>query len=161
MAPIKEVELDRVYEAPGDAVWSACTDPAKLRGWWGPNNVIITDCQVALRVGGRFFIVMEAGKEMGAYAGTRWPMEATFTAVEPNVRLAYTAIAWTEGQKDETQIDQTTEVIFTSEGAKTKVRVKAAIHSLGPKAGMAAEGMRYGFTQQQEKLAVHLSQKSS
>jgi uncharacterized protein YndB with AHSA1/START domain len=161
MAPIKEVELDRVYEAPVDAVWSAWTDPTKLREWWGPDNVIITDCQVEVRVGGRFFIVMEAGKEMGAYAGTRWPMEATFTAVEPKARLAYTAIAWTEGQKDETQIDQTTEVIFTSEGAKTRVRVRAAIHRLGPKAGMAAEGMRYGFTQQQEKLALYLGQKSS
>jgi len=33
-APIKEVELDRVYEAPVDAVWSAWTDPTKLREWW-------------------------------------------------------------------------------------------------------------------------------
>lgn len=161
MAPIKEIELDRVYEAPLDAVWSAWTDPMQLREWWGPDNVIITDCQIEVRVGGRFFIVMEAGKEMGAYAGTRWPMEATFTAVEPKVRLAYTAIAWTEGQKDETQIDQTTEVIFTSERAKTRVRVKAAIQRPGPKAGMAAEGMRYGFMQQQEKLAVYLRQKRS
>jgi uncharacterized protein YndB with AHSA1/START domain len=161
MATIKEVELARVYAAPADAVWDAWTDPRKLRGWWGPENVIITDCQVELRVGGRFFIVMEADKEMGAYAGMRWPMEATFTAVEPKVRLAYTAIAWTEGQKDETLIDQTTEVIFRSMGAQTEVRVKAAIHRLGPKAGMAADGMRHGFTQQQEKLAVYLSQKSS
>ena len=161
MAAHKEIELERVYEAPLNVVWSAWTDPAKLRAWWGPDNVIITDCQVELRVGGRFFIVMQADQAMGAYAGTRWPMEATFTAVEPQARLVYSAIAWTEGQKEETEIDQTTDVCFIYEGTKTRVRVKAAIHKLGPKAGMAAEGMRYGFTQQQEKLAVYLGRKGS
>ena len=69
--------------------------------------------------------------------------------------------AWTEGQKDETQIDQTTEVTFIAQGAKTRVDVKAAIYKLGPKAGMAAEGMQYGFTQQQEKLAAYLAGKQS
>ena len=99
MEPIKEVEFDRVYDAPVDVVWSAWTDAKKLQQWWGPDNVSIPECEVDLHVGGRFYIVMEAGAAMGPYQGTRWPMEATFTAVEPNARLAYTAIAWTEGQK--------------------------------------------------------------
>lgn len=160
MAPIKEVEFDREYDAPVDVVWSAWTDAKKLQQWWGPENVTIPECDVDLRVGGRFYIVMEAGAGMGPYQGTRWPMEATFTAVEPNVRLAYTANAWTEGQKEDTWIDQVTEITFSGQGGKTQIHVKAAIHNVGPKAKMAVQGMEYGFTQQLEKLKKFLAGKS-
>lgn len=157
MTPIKQVELSRVYDAPLDAVWSAWTEPKQLQKWWGPDNVTVPECTLELRKSGRFYIVMEAGEALGNYAGTRWPMEATFTVVEAKSRLAYRAIAWTEGQKVETQIDQTTEVTFVALGAKTQVNVKAVIYKLGPKAEMAAEGMQYGFTQMQEKLAAYLT----
>jgi hypothetical protein len=46
---------------------------------------------------------------------------------------------------------------MTEEDGKTKVHVHAAIHKLGPKAQMAAEGMQYGFTQQLEKLQAYLA----
>ena len=152
MEPIKEVVLERSYGASPEAVWRAWTDPELLKQWWGPNDVTIPECEVDLRVGGRFYIVMEAGEAMGPYKGTKWPMLAEFTVVEPNSQLSYIAQAWTEGQKEETTIDQTTEVTLTEEEGKTKVSVKAVIHKTGPKAGMAVEGMQYGFTQQLEKL---------
>ncbi len=71
-------------------VWQAWTNPEKLKQWWGPDNVIIPECEVDLRVGGTFYIVMEAGEAMGPYKCTKWPMTATFTVVEPNMKLAYT-----------------------------------------------------------------------
>lgn len=157
MEPIKEVEFERTYDAPRKAVWQAWTDPAKLKKWWGPDNVSITECEVDLRVGGRFYIVMEAGEAMGPYKGTRWPMEAKFTVIEPNAKLAYAAKAWTEGDQEATLIDQTTEVIFPDENGKTKVKVTAAIHAAGPKAGMAVQGMKMGFTQQLAKLGKFLA----
>jgi uncharacterized protein YndB with AHSA1/START domain len=102
---------------------------------------------------------MEAGEAMGPYKGTLWPMQAEFTVVEPNAKLAYNAQAWTEGQKEETTIDQTTEITFAEEGGKTKVNVKAAIYKTGPGAKMAVEGMQYGFTQQLDKLNGFLAAK--
>jgi uncharacterized protein YndB with AHSA1/START domain len=152
MEPIKEVVLERVYDASLETVWQAWTNPEMLKQWWGPNNVTIPKCEVDLRVGGKFYIVMEAGEGMGQYKGIKWPMMAEFTVVEPNAKLSYTAQAWTDGQKEETTIDQTTEITFAEEGGKTKVNVKAAIYKTGPGAGMAAEGMQYGFAQQLEKL---------
>lgn len=157
MEPIKAIELEKIYDAPIEAVWQAWTDPEKLKRWWGPDNVTIPECEVDLRVGGKFYIVMEAGEAMGPYKGTKWPMQAEFTIVEPHAKLSYIAQAWTEGAKEETAIDQTTEIILTEENGKTKVGVKAAIYKVGPKAGMAAEGMKYGFTQQLDKLAKFLS----
>jgi uncharacterized protein YndB with AHSA1/START domain len=155
--PIKEVLLEKTYDAPLDKVWQAWTNAEQLKQWWGPDNVTIPECTVDLKVGGAFYIVMEAGEAMGPYKGTLWPMQAEFTVVEPNEHLSYKAQAWTEGAKEDTTIDQTTDITFAEENGKTKVTVKAAIYKTGPKAGMAAEGMQMGFTQQLEKLNTFLS----
>jgi uncharacterized protein YndB with AHSA1/START domain len=157
MKPIKEVHLERTYEASPEKVWQAWTTPEMLKGWWGPDNVTIPECTVDLRVGGAFYIVMEAGEAMGSYKGTKWPMTAEFTVVEPMARLFYKAQAWTEGDKEETTIDQITEITFVEVNGGTNVKVHAAIYKTGPKAGMAAEGMEYGFTQQLEKLKKFLA----
>jgi uncharacterized protein YndB with AHSA1/START domain len=160
MQPIKEVVLEKTYDAPIQTVWQAWTDPEQLKQWWGPDNVTIPECEVDLKVGGKFYIVMEAGEAMGPYKGTLWPMLAEFTVVEPNSKLAYKAQAWTEGQKEETTIDQTTEITMDEENGKTKLKVKAAIHKTGPGAGMAVQGMQAGFTQQLEKLNGFLTVQS-
>jgi uncharacterized protein YndB with AHSA1/START domain len=157
MTPIKEVTLEKLYDASLDEVWNAWTHPDMLKQWWGPNNVTIPECEIDLRVGGKFNIVMEAGEGMGTYKGTKWPMHAEFTVVEPRARLTYTARAWTEGARDDTTIEQTTDIVLTEEEGKTKVHVQATIYKTGPKAAMAVEGMQYGFTQQLEKLGVFLS----
>ncbi len=73
------------------------------------------------RVGGKIYIVMEAGEAMGEYKGTKWPMLGKFTVVEPNAKLSYDVQAWVGvEQNDETTIDQTTELVLTSaENGKT------------------------------------------
>src|SRR5580704_17771040 len=101
MTPVKEVTFERIYDAPLAAVWQAWTDPQMLKQWWGPDNVSIPECEVDLRVGGEFYIVMEAGEAMGPHKGTKWPMRAKFTVVEMNSKLFYHAKAWTEGQPEE------------------------------------------------------------
>lgn len=156
MAEAKEVTFERTYDAPAEKVWAAWTDPEKLKQWWGPDNVSIPECQVDLRVGGRFYIVMEAGEAMGEYKGTRWPMDARYTAVEPNSKLSYTAKAFTEGDEEATLIDQLQEISFVEENGKTKMALKVTVNSVGPKAGAAIAGMRYGFNQQFDKLSKFL-----
>src|SRR5665213_753342 len=135
MEPIKEVTLERTYDVSPETVWHAWTDPETLKQWWGPNNVTIPECEVDLRVGGKVYIVMEAGEAMGPLKGTKWPMLGEFTAVVSNAKLSYTVQAWTEGDKEETTIDQTTEVTLTEEQGKTKINVRATIYKTGPKAG--------------------------
>lgn len=156
MTPTKKIEFERTYNAPLEIVWQAWTDPQMLKQWWGPQNVSIPECEVDLRVGGRIYIVMEAGEAMGEYKGTRWPMEGKFTAVEPNSRLTYEAKAWTEGDKEGTEIDQLQELTFTEENGQTKMKLKVTLNKIGPKAGMAVEGMQYGYNQQFDKLEKFL-----
>jgi uncharacterized protein YndB with AHSA1/START domain len=158
MTPIKEIEFERIYDAPIDIVWKAWTDPDHLKQWWGPDNVSIPECEVDLRVGGRIYIVMEAGEAMGPYKGTRWPMEGKYTVVEKNSKLTYVVKAWTEGQDVTTEIDQITELMLFDENGKTKIRLKATINKTGSDAKMAVEGMKYGFEQQLDKLSKFLGE---
>jgi uncharacterized protein YndB with AHSA1/START domain len=152
MEPIKEVVFERTYDASPKMVWQVWTNPEMIKQWWGPNNVIIPECEVDPRVGGKIYIVMEAGEAMGPYKGTKWPMLGEFTVVEPNSKLSYTAKAWTEGQNEKTTIDQTTELTLTEEKGKTQLKIRAVINKIGPGAGMAVQGMEAGFTQQLDKL---------
>jgi uncharacterized protein YndB with AHSA1/START domain len=158
MTPIKEIEFERIYDAPIDIVWKAWTDPDHLKEWWGPDNVSIPECEVDLRVGGRIYIVMEAGEAMGPYKGTRWPMEGKYTVVEKDSKLTYVVKAWTEGQDVTTEIDQITELMLFDENGKTKIRLKATINKTGSDAKMAVEGMKYGFEQQLDKLSKFLGE---
>ncbi len=154
-----EFEITRVYDAPRELVWKVWTDPEMLKQWWGPDNVSIPECEVDLRVGGTFHIVMEAGEAMGPYKGTHWPMVAQFTVVEPTTKLAYSAKAWVDGNNDDTMIEQVTELTLSDEDGKTKVHLRAVINKAGPAAGMAVQGMHAGFTQQLEKLDKFLAGK--
>lgn len=153
----KELHLERSYDAPIDAVWRAWTEADQLRAWWGPEKTTIAECEVDLRVGGRLHIVTVAGEEMGRYAGTRWPMEGTFTHVEEPTRLTYEARSWTEGEEEGTTIRHTNDLTLTDAGGTTEVVLRITITEIGPKAKMAAFGMKWGYKQQLDKLAQLLA----
>ena len=152
MTIIKKVVFERVFDSPPAAVWKAWTDPKMLKEWWGPNNVSIPECEVDLSVAGKFYIVMEAGEAMGPIKGMRWPIEGKFLVVETNLKLSYTARAWTEGREETTYVDQAAELTLTGENGKTKMELKVTINKTGPDAGMAVQGMEWGFNQQFDKL---------
>ena len=153
----KVVEFKRTYDAPAGQVWQAWTDPEQLKQWWGPDNVTITECEIDLKVGGRIYIVMQATEAMGEYAGTRWPMEAKITELESQRSLVYQAKAWTEGDEAATTIETVQELSLAEEDGKTKLYLKATLNKVGPKAGMAAEDMKYGYDQQFDKLDNYLT----
>jgi uncharacterized protein YndB with AHSA1/START domain len=148
----KQLSFERSYPAPVATVWRAGTEPDLLRQWWGPEHTTITDCEIDLRVGGSIHIVMEAGEGMGKYRGTRWPMNGTFTAVDAQRYLSYDARSWTEGEEAGTTIDHTNDVTLIGNGATTTVQLNVAITKIGPKAKMAAFGMKWGYKAYLDKL---------
>jgi len=148
----KELTFNRTYAAPIDAVWRAWTDADVLRQWWGPAKTTVPECEIDARVGGELRVVMEATSEMGKYAGTRWPMEATFTVVEPTSRLVYDARSWTEGEEAGTTIEHTNTIELSERDGTTVVDLHIANTAIGPKAKMAAFGMKWGYKAQLDKL---------
>lgn len=154
----KRINFDRTYKASASQVWQAWTDPDLLRQWWGPENTIVTDCEVDLQIGGEVRIVMEAGEKMGKYQGTRWPMAGTFTDIEPETLLRYDARSWTEGEEAGTTIEHINEVVITPAGDETQLRLTISINKIGPKAKMAAFGMKWGYKAQLKQLEELLAQ---
>ncbi|GAB3224894.1 SRPBCC family protein [Mycolicibacterium hippocampi] len=156
----KSLDFERSYRAPVETVWRAWTQPEMLRQWWGPENTVVPQCDIDLRVGGQLYVVMEAGAAMGKYQGTRWPMEGTFTRIEENSRLTYDARSWTEGEEEGSTIHHTNDVTLIQRDEMTTVHLHISVSKIGPKAKMAAFGMKWGYKQQLDKLENHLAQQS-
>lgn len=154
----KHLHFERSYPTPVATVWRAWTEPDLLRRWWSPEHTTVTDCDVDLRVGGAIHIVMEAGEGMGKYQGTRWPMSGTFTRIDHHQQLAYDAQSWTEGERDTTTIDHTNSVTFTGDDSSTTVVLDIAVTKIGPKAKMAAYGMKWGYKAYLDNLEAILAE---
>ena len=48
------LEIERLIKAPRDQVYTAWTDPARMKQWFGPENVQTRDLIADARVGGTF-----------------------------------------------------------------------------------------------------------
>jgi uncharacterized protein YndB with AHSA1/START domain len=153
----KELHFERSYAAPVDAVWRAWTEADRLRAWWGPDKTTVAECEVDLRIGGRIYVVTVAGEEMGKYAGTRWPMDGNFTRIEELQRLTYDARSWTEGEEATATIHHTNDLGLTADGDHTVVTLHVSITEIGPKAKLAAFGMKWGYKSQLDALEKHLA----
>jgi uncharacterized protein YndB with AHSA1/START domain len=155
----KELHFERSYPAPVAAVWRAWTDAESLRAWWGPDKTTVADCEIDLRLGGRLYIVTVASQAMGRYAGTRWPMEGTFTRIEQPRRLTYDARSWTEGAEATEAIHHTNDLTLTEDGEETSLTLHVDITAIGSglKAKLAVFGMRWGYKSQLAALDKHLA----
>jgi len=148
MSPLlrkKDLILERTYPHPVPAVWDAWTRPELLRQWWGPEKTTIVECRLDLEVGGELYVVTEAGSAMGKYAGTRWPMAGTFTHIDDKASLTYDARSWTEGEEATSAIEHVNDIRFAEADGGTTVQLRVAITKIGPKAKMAAFGMKWGY----------------
>ncbi len=153
----KELHFERSFAAPIEAVWSAWTEADRLREWWHPDKTTVTDCEVDLRVGGRIFVITLVSDEMGKYAGTRWPMDGTFTRIDELRGLSYDAKSWTEGDEDSATITHTNVLTLSSEGERTLVTLHVTITDIGPKAKLAAFGMKWGYKSYLDALGKQLA----
>ena len=155
----RELHFERSYAAPVDAVWRAWTEADRLRDWWGPDKTTVAECEIDLQLGGRLYVVTVASEAMGKYAGTRWPMEGTFTCIDELQRLTYDARSWTEGSEATQTIHHTNDLTLTDHGEKTSVILHVAITEIAPgvKAKFAVFGMKWGYKSQLDALEQHLA----
>lgn len=155
----KELRFERSYAAPVDAVWRAWTEADRLRAWWGPDKTTVADCEIDLRIGGRIYVVTEATEAMGKYAGTRWPMEGTFTRIEEPQRLTYDARSWTEGKEATETIRHTNDLTLAGDDETTVLSLHVTITDItrGVKATLATFGMKWGYKSQLDALEKYLA----
>ncbi len=159
----KELEITRILNAPRHIVWKAWTDPELVAKWWGPKGVTNPTCEWDPRPGGKIYIIMLAGKELGPAEGMQWPMNGKFTEVVPQHRLAYTSGALDDVDRgSDTFIEHTVTIEFEEMEEKTRMHIHIKVTKAeGPKAPGALQGMTMGWNQQMDKLAEELSRLQS
>ena len=74
----------RIIDAPRDLVWKAWTDPKHLAKWWGPHVMTNPVCEVDLRPGGTFRIVMRDPK------GIDYPITGVYVEIVVPERIVST-----------------------------------------------------------------------
>jgi len=150
----KELRITRTFNAPRELVWKAWTDQKLLQKWWGPRGVTNPTCEWDAKPGGKIYIVMLAGKELGPAEGMKWPMKGTFKEVKPQSRLVFVSGALDDVDRgSETFIEQEVTIDFEDLGDKTKMDLHLVVTKItGPKAPAALQGMTQGWNQQIDKL---------
>jgi uncharacterized protein YndB with AHSA1/START domain len=140
----RELTLTRVFSAPRELVFKAWTDPKQLAEWWGPKSFTNPVCEVDLKPGGAFRIVMRAPD------GGEFPMKGVFREIVPPSRLVFTNIAV---DKDGNHIiEGLTTVTFAEERGKTKLTLHTSGAAMVDYAAAYLQGMEAGWTQSLEKL---------
>jgi uncharacterized protein YndB with AHSA1/START domain len=150
----RELTLTRVFDAPRDLVFQAWTEPEHLKQWWGPSGFTTPKCEVDLRVGGAWKIVMRFPDGSNEHT-----MQAVYREVLPPERLAFTNVAL---DKDGNRLlEGVTTVTFADLGGKTKLTLQTRMTGLVSYAGRMLEGMEPGWSQSLERLAEKLASPTS
>jgi uncharacterized protein YndB with AHSA1/START domain len=137
----REIVSERVFDAPRDRVWAACSDPKLIPEWWGPRSGTTIVDQMDVRPGGawRYVSRNEDGSET-AFRGT-------YREVTPPERIVYT-FEW-EGMPGHVLVD-----ILTLEdvGDRTKLTIVSQFHTQEERDGMLASGMERGMSESHQRL---------
>ena len=140
----REIVLERLVDAPAAVVFRCWTDPTQMARWWGPLGFTNPVCELDVRVGGAWRIVMRAPD------GTDYPCHGVYREVVANELLMFTNIA-TDAAGGPI-LDGLTTVTFAEANGKTKLTVQTGAVALVGYAAGYLEGMEAGGRQSLERL---------
>lgn len=153
-----EFVISRVFDAPRELVWQSWTEPRHLAQWWGPRGMTNPVCELEVRPGGAYRIVMRAPD------GAEYPMEGIFREVVAPARLVLTMDcsghpdAWhdlVDPNRDKTKkprVELLQTVTFENLGGKTRLTVRTTFASLALRDAMLKMGMTEGWSQSLDRL---------
>jgi uncharacterized protein YndB with AHSA1/START domain len=143
------IVIERIVDAPPELVFRCWTDAEHMRRWWGPNGFTNPVCELDVRIGGAWRIVMRAPD------GAEYPCAGVFREIVPATRLVFTNIATDAAGNAE--LDGLTTVTFAPENGKTKLTVSTGAIALLADALRKLEGMKLGWTQSLERLDAEVA----
>jgi uncharacterized protein YndB with AHSA1/START domain len=140
----RELVLTRVFDAPRDLVFRAWTEPTRMAQWWGPRGFTNPVCELDVRPGGVWRIVMRGpgGIEVCATGEYR-------EVVAPE-RLVFTNNAM--DMAGNLLLEGLTTVTFADDGGKTRMTLKTRAVGRVPQAPQMLAGMEIGWSQSLDRL---------
>jgi uncharacterized protein YndB with AHSA1/START domain len=133
--------IKRRFNAPPEKVFSAWTDPEKVKRWMGPGAVVVLSAESDPRTGGRYRWVMQNA------AGEVHDVSGTYREVVPNEKLVFTW-AWKSTPERESLVT----VTFKKDGDGTLMTL---MHEQFFDQD-ARDRHNQGWTGAMEKLAAYL-----
>jgi uncharacterized protein YndB with AHSA1/START domain len=147
----REIVISRVFEAPRELLWNAWTDPAHIASWWGPRGFTAPPCEIDLRPGGEFLVVLDGPD------GNKYPCRGVFKEIVENEKLVY------EGPANEPAgcgagipPNALVTVTFTDRGGETELTIHTVLDSSESRKAAAAEGFVAGWNDSLDRLAENL-----
>jgi uncharacterized protein YndB with AHSA1/START domain len=155
--------ITRGFDAPRALVWQAWTEPGRIARWWGPNGFSNPVCEMDLRPGGAYRLVMRSPE------GEDYPITGEVRELVAPALLVMTLdcaehpAEWHEavragsgrvGPNPAGTMVQT--VRFEDLGGKTRLSISTRFESTEIRDAMVKMGMNEGWSQSLGRLAQHV-----
>jgi len=160
----REFTITRVFDAPRELVYRAWTEPKQMGHWWGPHNFTNPVCEMDVRPGGAYRIVMRGPD------GVDYPIKGVYREVVRPERLVATVdvsehpaewqdLVMPNRAKDDPNpagsILQT--VTFEDQKGRTRVTIRMQFESAAIRDAFVKTGMNEGWSESLDRLAGVLS----
>ena len=151
--PIKELVIERVFDAPRERIFDVFTQPEHLQKWWGPKMVGIPLAEFEARPGGKIFIAERSlDGAMNYIAGVvreiERPSRVVFAIHFADADRRRVAPPAGTGLPANWNDDIVTLVTFTSEGRRTRMTIR----TLSGFTAEWGEKARFGWAESLDKL---------
>jgi catalase len=164
----REFVITRVLDVPRALVFDAWTDPRHMARWWGPHVITIPVCEMDVRPGGAWRIVMRGPD------GVEYRVKGVFVEVENPHHLVMTMDcsehpeAWHDqifpdrkkGERNPAG-EMLMTVNFQERAGRTALTVRVRFDSAAIRDAMVKAGMNEGWSQTLERLAGLLAKTPS
>jgi uncharacterized protein YndB with AHSA1/START domain len=164
ITPEREFIIYRVFDAPRDLVFKAWTDPKRLAQWWGPKGFTNPLCELDVRPGGAYRIVMRSPE------GTDCPVKGIYREVVAPERLVMTVdcsehpAEWQDLVKPNRAKGEANPageilgtVTFEDVKGRSKLTIRQRFASNAIRDAMLKMGMPDGWAQSLDRLADYLA----
>ena len=142
-----EIAMERVFDAPREMVFKACTNPEAIAYWWGPRKYkTVVDVLEAHTGGAWRFLNIAADGEEHAFRGE-------FREITPPERISYTF----EYEGMPGYITLETISFEEIEDGRTRMSVLMTFDSKEGRDGMLESGMDGGANESWDKLDEYLA----
>jgi uncharacterized protein YndB with AHSA1/START domain len=162
-----EFFISRNFGVPRELVWRAWTEPRRMAQWWGPRGFTNPVCDLDVRPGGAWRIVMR-GED-----GTDYPIKGVFREVVAPERLVMLMDlsehpgSWhdminpaRDRSKGRPALNLLQTATFEEQADGTLLTIRTRFESVALRDAMVKIGMNEGWSLSLDRLAEHLGGKS-